>query len=165
MMSLALEQGVLAVFKHNYSWNTEVKLQDEGAPIGLTISGASDKVAMLAWVREFQLRLMEATETIPDHEPYLHQLYVDNNSGIMEELPPGTRLIEGKFRVLEKLVAEDTRVKGDRRTAELVKELANSICPYLQMDVDFPSNHTSRWMPILDSEVQMASDKSVNWKW
>ena len=67
MISLALEQGILAVFKqHYYSWNTEVKLQDEGAPIGLTISGASGKVAMLAWVREFKLRLMEATETIPD---------------------------------------------------------------------------------------------------
>ena len=83
----------------------------------------------------------------------------------MEELPPGTRLIEGKFRVLEELVEEDTRVMGDRRTAELVKELANSICPYLQMEIDFPSNHTSGWMPILDLEVQMASDKSVNWKW
>ena len=52
MRSLALEQGILAVFKpHYYSWNTE--LQDEGAPIGLTISGASGKVAMLAFVREF----------------------------------------------------------------------------------------------------------------
>jgi hypothetical protein len=56
-------------------------------------------------------------------------------------------------------------VEGDRRTAGLVRELANTICPYLQMEADFPSSHSSGWMPILDLEVQMAPDKTVNWRW
>ena len=76
-------------------------------------------------------------------EQYLHQLYIDDSNGIMEKLPPGTRLAEGNFRVVEELVEEDKVVAGDKRTAELVKELANTICPYLQMEIDFPSNHTT----------------------
>ena len=166
MMALALEEGILAVFQqHKYSWNGQTKVQGDGAPIGLQIPGAVGKVAMLVWVRDFKARMVEATSTIPSHEQYLHQLYVDDNNGIMEELPPGTGLVEGSFRAVEELVEEDTMVEGDKRTAELVKELANSICPYLQMEIDFPSNHPSGWMPILDLEVRMAADKTVDWKW
>ena len=120
--------------QHTYSWNGEVKVQSDGAPIGLIISGAAGKVEMLSWVRTLQVRLVEATTTIPNHEQYLHQLYIDNNNGIMEELPPGTRLVDGNFRVVEQLVEQDKLVAGDKRTAELVKELGNTICPYLQME-------------------------------
>ena len=56
-------------------------------------------------------------------------------------------------------------MEGDKRKAELVKELANSICPYLQMEIIFLSNHLSGWMPILDLEVWMAADLTVDWKW
>ena len=42
MMALALEEGILAVFgSHYYSFNGEVRLQKEGAPIGLDLSGAA----------------------------------------------------------------------------------------------------------------------------
>ena len=44
-------------------------------------------------------------------------------------------------------------------------ELANTLCPYLQMEVDYPSKNTSGWMPMFDLEVKMAEDKSVNYKW
>ena len=83
----------------------------------------------------------------------------------MEELPPGTRMVDGRFQVVEELVEEDLQVPGDRRTGELAKELANTICPYLQMEVTYPSNHPSGWMPILDLEVQMARDKTINFRW
>ena len=33
------------------------------------------------------------------------------------------------------------------------------------MEVDYPSNHPSGWMPILDLEVQMARDKTINFRW
>ena len=38
--------------------------------------------------------MLEDTRTLPDAELYLHQLYVDDNNSIMEELPLGTRLVE-----------------------------------------------------------------------
>ena len=94
-------------------------------------------------MQEYKTRMVVATSTLPDAEQYLHQLYVDDNNSIMEELPLCTRLVEGVFQVVEELVEEDRNVPGDRRTGELAKELANTICPYLQMEVDYPSNHSS----------------------
>ena len=48
----------LAVFSHhNYSFNGEVRFQEEGGPIGLEVSGAVGKVVMLAWCREFHTTL------------------------------------------------------------------------------------------------------------
>ena len=72
-----------------------------------------------------------------------NQLYVDDNNVVMEELPPGIRLVDGKFLVVDGMVETDRLVKGDKRTAELAMELANTLCPYLQMEVDYPSNHPS----------------------
>ena len=46
-------------------------------------------------------------------------------------------------------------------------ELANAIRPYLQMEAefrDFPSNHTSGWVPILNLAVKVAKDKSISFK-
>ena len=105
---------------------------------------------MLAWVRDYKARMLEATRLLPDAEQYLHQLYVDDNNSIMEELPLGTRLVDGMFQIVEELVEEDRLVPWDSRTGELARELANTICPFLQMEVDYPSNHSSGWMPILD---------------
>ena len=60
---------------------------------------------------------------------------------------------------------EDMLREADERTAELVMELANTICPYLQMEVDFPSRSPTGWMPILNLQVRMADDNTVDFKW
>jgi hypothetical protein len=62
-------------------------------------------------------------------------------------------------------VEEDRQLPGDKRTGDLAKELANTICLYLQMEGDYPSNHPSDWMPILDLEGQIARDKTINFRW
>ena len=62
MMALALEEGILAVFKqHYYSFdNGEVRIQKDGGPIGLKISGAVGKVVMMAWVQQYKTKMREA---------------------------------------------------------------------------------------------------------
>ena len=78
-----------------------------------------------------------------------------------------TKLLKkhGKFQVVEDQVELDSLIPGDRRTAKLVQELANTICPYLQMEADCPSNHSSGWMPILNLEVRVSEDNSIDFKW
>jgi hypothetical protein len=130
MLALALEEGILATFKHHYySFDQgEVRLQQEGGPIGLKISGSVGKVVMLAWVREYKARMVEATSTLPGMEQYIHQLYVDDNNSVMEELPPGTRLVEGRFQLVGELVEEDRQVPGDKRTGKLANTPSSRIC-------------------------------------
>ena len=134
-------------------------------PRELKASGAAGKVKMMSWVREFQERLARAAVDIMTHELYLYLPYIDDNNLVMEELPPGTRLEGDKFVVREDLVKEDEKIKGDKRTALLVKELTNKICYFLQMEVDYPSKNLSGWMPLLNLKVRMAKDKSVDLMW
>ena len=55
MFALLLEILVLKVMKnHCYSVNGTNKVQLEGGPIGLKLSGALAKVVMLSWSREFK---------------------------------------------------------------------------------------------------------------
>ena len=60
--------------------------------------GSVGKAFMLPWVREYKARIVEATSTLPGMEQYIHQLYVVDNNPVMEELPPGTRLVERSSR-------------------------------------------------------------------
>ena len=96
MLALALEAGVLAVFKHHdYSFGQEVRVQQEGAPIGLKISGAVGKVVMMAWVKEYKAKMEEATASLPDAEQHLHQLYVGDYNTVMEDshLEPDLKVV------------------------------------------------------------------------
>ena len=48
ILSQVLKIAILAILsKHTYQWNQEVKLQSDGAPIGLEIAGALARVVML----------------------------------------------------------------------------------------------------------------------
>ena len=54
MFALLLELMVMRVMKnHIYSFNGVNKLQQDGGPIGLKLSGAVAKVVMLSWSRRF----------------------------------------------------------------------------------------------------------------
>jgi hypothetical protein len=44
-----------------------------------------------------------------------------------------------------------------------MKEIANSVCPYTRVTVDYPSAHPSGWMPLLDIKVKVLEDKTIDW--
>ena len=58
----------------------------------------------------------------------------------------------------------DQLVQGDKRTATFLQELANTVCPYIQMTVDYPSAHLDNWIPILDVSVRVRDDNTVDFK-
>ena len=53
---------------------------------------------MLTCVSEYKARIREA---LPGMEQYIHKLYGDDNNSIMKELPPGAKLVDGRFQVVE----------------------------------------------------------------
>jgi hypothetical protein len=44
-----------------------------------------------------------------------------------------------------------------------MKEVANSVCPFTRVTVDYPSAHSSGFMPLLDIQVKVLEDKTVDW--
>ena len=165
MLSLAIQEAVCACMNHHvYSLGQDTLIQGRGGPIGLKLSGAAAKVFMVNWCRRFEAKLRTAMATIPSFDLHLMNFYVDDELEVVEELPLGSRLVEGVVRVVEEEVEGDRMVAGDRRTAEVVLEVANSVCPHTRLSVDFPSAHQSGWMPLLDLQVQVAEDRSIDWK-
>jgi hypothetical protein len=165
MVALALEIAIkVAMGNHLYSFNGSVRLQLQGGPIGNRLSGALAKVYMLWWCRAFQKALSAAMEGITYFFLYLLLFYVDDTNLAMEELEPGCRLVDGKVVVVEEEVEADRAIPGDRRTARVIQDIANSICETINMTIDCPSNHESGWMPLLDLQVRVAEDNSLDYK-
>ena len=171
MLSLALEEGIKACMSHHlYSLDQAVLHQDRGGPIGLKLSGALAKAFMVHWCRRFGQTLRAATASIPLYKIHLHVFYVDDQGLVVPCLPPGSRYQEGEVRVVEEEVEGDLLLAGDRRTAMVRRDIANTISPNTTITVDYPSNHRSGWMPILDLHVRMeeggveGGGREVDWR-
>ena len=57
---------------------------------------------------------------------------------------------------------EDENIPADKRTANLIKTVANEIMPMIQMEEDFPSNHPSGKLPILDLGVWAEGESIIH---
>ena len=130
----------------------------------MKLSGAIAKVFMVWWCRSFREALVAATINIPRFLLYLHLFYVDDHNLALEELPPGARYREGKVVVVPEEVEGDLLLPGDQRTALVVQEIANTVCEFTSFKADFPSAHSSGWMPLLDLQVRVEEDNSISWK-
>ena len=126
MFALLLELMVMRVMKnHIYSFNGVNKLQQDGGPIGLKLSGAVAKVVMLSWSRRFVAAATTALASFAYFQLYLLLFYVDDTGIAVEELEPGCRFIEeeGRVRVVQEEVENDRAVAGDLRTARVLQML------------------------------------------
>ena len=163
MFSLALKELIKVCMKnHAYSVGQDDRLQTDGGPIGLKISGAVSKVFMISWCRRFKEKMITATTDLEDFDIYLYKFYVDDHNLVMDSLPPGARLVEGKIEVMTDEVEDDMAIPSDQRTAQLMQQIANTVCEFIRMEVDFPSNNPDNWMPILDNKVKVEG-KKVDW--
>ena len=120
---------------------------------------------MLWWWRTFLRLLSEATTNIVGFALFMLLFYVDDVNLALEELAPGSRFTDGKVEVVPEEIEGDLRLPGDQRTALVVQSIANSICPSIQMEIDYPSKHESGWMPLLNLEVRDREDNSIDYKW
>ena len=56
---------------------------------------------------------------------------------------------------------EDSRREGDEMTMSVFADIANSVDPNMEVEVDFPSNYETKWMPILDMKMTMDTNNKV----
>ena len=81
----------------------------------------------------------------------------------MEELEAGNRFVDCQVVVVEEEVDHDREIPGYKRTALLVQSIANSIWDTVRMDIDCLSQHGSGWMPLLDLQVRLAEDNTIDY--
>ena len=83
----------------------------------------------------------------------MNKRYVDDINMPIQATPVGMRYKDGKTYVDERSVAEYEGVSNDGRTMTSVKQIRNNIHPSIQLEVDYPSKHQDRKLPILDLKV------------
>ena len=149
MVAWTLMKGVEVVMgSHFYRFSGKAYHQQAGGPIGLELSQAVARLVMLWWDGEFLQRCQRAGVA---REMYLR--YLDDVNMITRCLPAGTVYQDGGLVVDRQLEEEEQGVEGDKVTARVVREVANSITNMIRMEEDVPSNHPSNKLPILDLEV------------
>jgi hypothetical protein len=79
-----------------------------------------------------------------------------------QQLPPGARYRGGRVVVVPEEVEGDLLLPRDHQTARVVQDIANAVCEHTSFKVDFPSAHSSGWMPLLDIHVRVEEDNSMS---
>ena len=83
------------------------------------------------------------------------QIYVDDCDMITDPLPPGSRLIDQRIVIVEEELDKDRDTPADKRTAEILTAIGNSIFNFLRLTCDYLSAHLSGLMPILDIQTRV----------
>ena len=133
---------------HVYVFDGVIRKQAKGGPIGLELTGNIAQVFMMWWDKEIKKRLEAIGLT-----PLMYQRYVDDINTVSPVPPPGFRYVNGSGHVDAACVARDLSREGDERLFTLWKTVADSIHPSIQVEVDFPSRHLEKSVPILDLRV------------
>ena len=155
MIKLAIESLTkISLENHIYSFNGEIRLQSSGGAIGDSLTGAIGSVFVLYWSRKLKEKLLALGIT-----PELFQIYIDDQQFATKALPPGTRFLNEELIIVEDQIEHDMNVPADLRTARIFQAVSNSICEFLQVTIDCPSQHESGYMPVLDIQVKMENNK------
>ena len=130
VLAQVLHIAIMAVLTtYSYQWNSEVRLLDEGAPIGLELAGALARVTMLWWDKHFLKLIHSNAITL-----YLYKRYIDVQNMAGKPLPPGTRWQArpwasrlGRMVVVDAEVEVDKLVPADMRTMVELRKMADSL--------------------------------------
>ena len=96
----------------------------------------------------------------------MYERFVDDSNLVPEVVEPGWKFCNTMRRLMydEDQVQEDSSMEDDRRTALVVKDMANSVHPMIQMEEDFPSNHVDGKLPILDLKCSMDDETLIQFE-
>ena len=155
MLGKSIEIMIIATLEnHIYKFGDEIRRQKEGGPIGLSITGEIADCYMLNWDKEF-LKKMKSLNM----NPALYERFKDDITIVLRALEAGTKFEDGVLTVdMEKKVADEQKT-DEEITMEVVREVADSIDEMIKFTVDYPGNHKSGKMPVLDVEAAINKEK------
>ena len=140
---------------HTYRFDRVNRKQSDGGSIGNILTGEIAKLVMSWWSRKFIALAQQATAHIMETFIIETGIYVDDMNVIFHPLPPGSRWCEEerKMIIMQDKIEEDNVKSKDKLTMNEMRRMANTICPIIQMEEDFPSRNNDNKLPILDLKV------------
>ena len=132
LLGLAMAIGTdIIMSNHTFMVGDEVFRQKDGGPIGLEFAGAIGRAVMMMWDHLYLEKVNQLGYIMPLYERYVD----DSNQGVVVE--------EGR---------------DEKEVIMELKEIADSILPGIEMEVDMPSNYEDNKIPILDMKVYKEDD-------
>ena len=149
MFAIVISESVKLVMRsHVYTSSNVIRLQMLGMAIGSTATAEVAKLVMLEHDRILWLKCQEAGLT-----RIKSGRYVDDENPVFKPVPHGARLVDGKVTISHQHIKPDKLIPHDRRTFNIIQQIANNIWPNIQFTVDVPSECPSGMIPMLDMEV------------
>ena len=161
MLGIMVEFAInMCMVHHFYMHEERVKRQGGGAGIGLRLSEALGRAFGLDWDDKLLKKLKRLKWT-----PKMLKRYVDDLNTVVIGLKPGTRYnaIEDKLEIVEDQIEIDQEKDVDEITMTVFGEIANSVEPNIEVEVDYPSKHEDKMMPILDMKMAINSENEVKY--
>ena len=159
MLGIMVEFSIKLCMEHHfYVHDQRVRRQGEGAGIGLRLSEALGRAFGLDWDDKLLRKLEEL-----NWKPKMLKRYVDDLNTVVNGVKPGTRYnaAENKLEVVEDQIESDEEKEGDEITMKVFGEIANSVEPNIEVEIDFPSKHDDKMMPILDMKMAINEELEI----
>lgn len=161
LIAMALEVTVIECMeKHFYKIGGKMYQQSSGGSIGSALTGETSRIHMLRWDRIFVNKIQKLGIKL-----LLYKRYVDDvvivlpmiNKGWMYDKMTDKMIYRGNDD--DDDLTEESEADKEKRTMTIIREIANTIDPQIQMTIDYPSNHEDKKMPVLDLKVWIDGDE------
>ena len=149
ILGRVLHIAVNKVFSSNaYTFAGVMRIQSDGCPIGLDLSGEIGRLEMGDWDGRM-LELCASNMIKVD----VSDRYVDDVDTILGAIPYGFRWVDNCIQFDPAWELEDENVPIDQHTVEVLTAMVNTIRPGIQMEGDWCSNYTDGAIPVLDLKL------------
>ena len=145
---------IVTMENHVYRFGNEIRRQREGGPIGLSLTGEIADCYMINWDRQFLEKLKSL-----GIDPAIYERFKDDITILVKCLEAGLKFEHGSLIMDLEKQKVDQEKSDEEITMAIIKDIAESVDKMLEFTVDYPGNHKSKKMPVLDVEVSVNKDK------
>ena len=151
LLGKVIEVAVRTTFRnHVYQFEGQMRVQAEGGPIGLRLTGAVARTVMDYWAKKFREMAKQNKMTL-----YMFKKYVDDVNLVMETLGRGYRW-NGKAMEWKQEWEEEDKSSGeeyDTMTMREVRKMSDSILPFINFKEEVASDCKEGKVAMLDFKV------------
>ena len=141
---------IMCMNNHVYQFANSVRIQKQGGPIGLKLTGEIADCLMIDWDKKL-LEKLKSYQIIPE----LYTRFKDDIELAIESLEKGSKLVDDKILIDESKKLEDVDKTDSKITMEIIQQIANEINPMIRLTVETPCNFVDNKLPVLDVTVNV----------
>ena len=151
MFGKALELMLITCMdNHIYQFENQVRLQKEGGPIGLKLTGEIADCLMIYWDKQL-LEELKKYNMIPE----VYTRFKDDIQIAIISLENGSQILEDKIVVNQDKKLVDESKTDCQVTMEIIQKIANGINPMIKLTVETPCNFENGKLPVLDVTINV----------